>query len=142
MKTSDIMIINRLETGTAFATTIVGNEAVFVPAKITTLLSIQVGERYTAILIENKIHPEKTPWMAIRVDKLGKQPPVDHDDLTGVILNDLRENGTATVEEMANAIDYPLVSVIAKMQEMARGGLIMRRTIYAIDEADFAEADE
>jgi hypothetical protein len=32
--------------------------------------------------------------------------------------------------------------VIAKMQEMARGGMIKRKTFYAIDEADFYDGDE
>jgi len=136
------MIINRLETGTTFATTVESNQAVFIPAKITALLNVQVGERYSAILIDNKIFPEKTPYMAVRLDRIDKVKPADDDKLADMILADLRENGTATVDEMADAIDYPLASVIAKMQEMARGGLILRRTVYAIDEDDFGAGQE
>lgn len=143
MQTSEIMVINRLDTNTAFAATVDGNQSVFIPAKVACSLDIQVGERLNAILIENKTHPEKTPWMAIRIIRID---PSQHthvqDDLTKLILDDLSEGGRASVEDVAESINYPLISVIAKMQEMARGGMIKRRTFYAINEADFYDGDE
>ena len=144
MQTSEIMVINRLETNTAFAATVDGNQSVFIPAKVACSLDIQVGERLNAILIENKTHPEKTPWMAIRIIRIDpSQHTQVQDDLTKMILADLSEGGRASVEDVAESINYPLMSVIAKMQEMARGGMIKRRTFYAIDEADFYdEGDE
>jgi len=143
MQTAEIMVINKLETGTAFGSTIVGNENVFIPAKIMTLLEAKVGDRLNAILIENKIHPEKTPWMAIRIDRIGDMDRKDFvDDLAERILADLRENGSATVDDVANALGRHVVGVVAKMQEMVRSGLIMRRTFYAVDEADFGVPDE
>ena len=143
MQTSEIMVINRLDTNTAFAATVDGNHSVFIPAKVACSLDIQVGERLNAILIPNTTHP-KTPWMAIRIIRID---PLQHtqvqDDLTKMILDDLSEGGRASVEDVAESINYPLISVIAKMQEMARGGMIRRRTFYAIDEADFYdEGDE
>ena len=144
MQTSEIMVINRLDTNTAFAATVDGNQSVFIPAKVACSLDIQVGERLNAILIENKTHPEKTPWMAIRIIRIDpSQHTQVQDDLTKMILADLNEGGRASVEDVAESINYPLNSVIAKMQEMARGGMIKRRTFYAIDEADFYdEGDE
>ena len=145
MQTAEIMVINKLDTGTAFGSTIIGNENVFIPAKIMTLLEAKVGDRLNAILIENKIHPEKTPWMAIRIDRIGDMDAhrTDFgDNLAEMILADLRENGSATVDDVANALGRPVVGVVAKMQEMARSGLIMRRTFYAVDEADFGVPDE
>lgn len=144
MQTSEIMVINRLDTNTAFAATVDGNQSVFIPAKVACSLDIQVGERLNAILIENKTHPEKTPWMAIRIIRIDpSQRSQVQDDLTKMILADLNEGGRASVEDVAESINYPLNSVIAKMQEMARGGMIKRRTFYAIDEADFYdEGDE
>jgi hypothetical protein len=143
MQTAEIMVINKLETGTAFGSTIVGNENVFIPAKIMTLLEAKVGDRLNAILIENKIHPEKTPWMAIRIDRIGDMDRKDFgDDLAERILADLSENGSATVDDVASALGRPVVGVVAKMQEMVRSGLIMRRTFYAVDEADFGVPDE
>ena len=145
MQTSEIMIINRLVTGTAFATTIDSNEAVFIPAKIAVLLDANVGDKFNAILIENTSMPEKTPWMAIRLDRFDNQQSASTTmvaDLSNMILSNLREEGRATVEDMADAVDYPLTSVMAKMQEMARRGLIYRRTFYAATEQDFYDGEE
>jgi ABC-type lipoprotein release transport system permease subunit len=144
MQTSEIMIINRLETNTAFAATIDGNQSVFIPAKVAYSLDIQVGQRYNAILIENTTHPEKTPWMAIRIIRIDQSQQTQlQDDLARMILDDLSVGGRASVEDVAESINHPIVSVIAKMQEMARGGMIKRKTFYAIDEADFYdEGDE
>ena len=58
-----------------------------------------------------------------------------------MILADLREGGMATSDTVADGIDYPALSVMAKMQEMERRGVIHKRTYYAADLADF-EGDE
>lgn len=143
MQTSEIMVINRLETNTAFAATVDGNQSVFIPAKVACSLDIQVGERLNAILIPNATHPEKTPWMAIRIIRIDpSQQAQVQDDLAKMILADLSESGRATVEDVAESINQPLVNVIAKMQDMAHGGTIKRKTFYAIDEADFYDGGE
>jgi DNA-binding MarR family transcriptional regulator len=60
-------------------------------------------------------------------------------DLADMIMADLQDGGMATVEDIADAIDYPIASVVAKMQEMARRGQIYRRTFYAVNERDFVD---
>ena len=143
MQTSEVMIINRLDSGTTFATTVVGNEQIFVPGKIASLLNVQVGERYNAILIENTARPDKTPWMAIHLDRVNTVgQPASHDKVAIAVLNDLSENGAATINEMADSLDLPMPVVLSKMQEMARGGMIFRRTMYAINETDFDRGEE
>jgi hypothetical protein len=143
MQTSEIMVINRLDTSTAFAATIDSNQGVFIPAKVAASLDVQVGERFTAILIENTAHPDKTPWMAIRIVRIDPAKNAQAlDDLARMILSDLADCGRATVEEVAASINYPIASVVSKMQEMARGGMIKRKTFYALDEADFYDGDE
>jgi len=143
MQTSEIMVINKLNTNTAFGATVDSNQSVFIPAKVAASLDVQVGERFQAILIANTVHPEKTPWMAIRIVRLdAAQGTQFNDDLALAILADLRESGRATVEDVAESINVPLNNVVGKMQEMARGGTIKRRTFYAIDEADFYDGDE
>lgn len=143
MQTSEIMVINRLDTSTAFAATIDSNQGVFIPAKVAASLDVQVGERFTAILIENTAHPDKTPWMAIRIVRIDPDKNVQIlDDLARMILSDLADCGRASVEEVAASINYPIASVVSKMQEMARGGMIKRKTFYALDEADFYDGDE
>lgn len=143
MQTSEIMVINRLDTSTAFAATIDSNQGVFIPAKVAASLDVQVGERFTAILIENTAHPDKTPWMAIRIVRIDPAKNVQAlDDLARLILSDLDVWRSATVEEVADSINYPVASVVSKMQEMARGGMIKRKTFYALDEADFHDGDD
>jgi len=145
MQTSEIMVINKLVTGTAFATTIDSNQAVFIPAKISVLLDVNVGDRFNAILITNASMPGKTPWMAIWLDRFENKESASATmvaDLSNMILSNLRADGRATVEDMADAIDYPLTSVMAKMQEMAQRGLIYRRTFYAATEQDFYDGEE
>jgi hypothetical protein len=143
MQTSEIMVINRLDTSTAFAATIDSNQGVFIPAKVAASLDVQVGERFTAILIENTAHPDKTPWMAIRIVRIDPDKNAQAlDDLARMILSDLADCGRATVEEIAASINYPVTSVVSKMQEMARGGMIKRKTFYALDEADFYDGDD
>ena len=143
MQTSEIMVINRLDTSTAFAATIDSNQGVFIPAKVAASLDVQVGERFTAILIENTAHPDKTPWMAIRIVRIDPAKNVQAlDDLARLILSDLDVWRSATVEEVADSINYPVASVVSKMQEMARGGMIKRKTFYALDEADFYDGDD
>lgn len=142
MQTSEIIFINtRLPTGTAFGMTQAG-ESVFVPAKITALMDVHVGERFTATLIENMNNPGTTPWMAIRINRVDdKKTSSETYGLAELILDDLREGGMATSHTVANGIDYPALSVMAKMQEMERRGVIYKRTYYAADLADF-DGDE
>jgi len=143
MQTSEIMVINRLDTSTAFAATIDSNQGVFIPAKVAASLDVQVGERFTAILIENTAHSDKTPWMAIRIVRIDPDKNVQIlDDLARWILSDLADGGRASVEDIAASINYPVSSVVSKMQEMARGGMIKRKTFYALDEADFYDGDD
>lgn len=140
MQSSEIMIINRLPSGTAFGATVVGNETLFIPAKVAASLNVQVGQRYVAILIANTMQPDKTQWLAIRIDPSNEV--FVEDALTKTILTELSENGSATVDEIAEVVKLPSAMVAAKMQEMARAGMIKRRTFYAIDDADFYENDE
>ena len=143
MQTSEIIFINtRLPTGTAFGMTQAG-ESVFVPAKITALMDVHVGERFTATLIENMNNPGTTPWMAIRIDRVeAKKTSGETYGLAELILDDLRESGSATAEEVAESIAYPLPRVIGMLHNMGHKGLVVRRTLYAITEDDFDGDDE
>jgi hypothetical protein len=143
MQTCEIMLIHRLPTGTAFGITVKGNEAVFIPAKVTAALAAGIGEKFNAILIENTTMPEKTPWMAIRLDRADIEAEnVTGDRLADLILADLNEDGSATAKNVADSINFTLNIVTAKLQELARKGNVYRRTFYAANEADFDWADE
>ena len=144
MQLTDLIITHILPTGTTFA--VIADDmtqAVFIPSKLALMANLQQSMTVGAIIVPNLAQPGKTPWVAIKLDRGGKkiQMPAA-DTLTDMILADLREGGMATAETVSDGIDYPHLSVMAKMQEMARHGLIHQRTYYAVDPADFEGDDE
>jgi len=144
MQLTDLIITHILPTGTTFAVLADDmTQAVFIPSKLALMAGLQQSMTVGAIIIPNLAHPDKTPWVAIKLDRGGKQMQMPTSDtLTDMILADLREGGMATAETVSDGIDYPHLSVMAKMQEMARHGLIHQRTYYAVDPADFDGGDE
>ena len=143
MQLTEIMITHILPTGTTFAVMSDDmTQSVFIPSKLSLQAGLQQSMTVGAIIVPNLAQPEKTPWVAIKIDRGGKQMQMPtSDNLADMILADLREGGMATAETVSDGIDYPHLSVMAKMQEMARHGLIHQRTYYAVDPADF-EGDE
>jgi hypothetical protein len=138
------MITHILPTGTTFA--VISDDmtqSVFIPSKLSLQAGLQQSMTVGAIIVPNLAQPGKTPWVAIKLDRGGKQMQMPAaDTLIDMILADLREGGMATAETVSDGIDYPHLSVMAKMQEMARHGLIHQRTYYAVDPADFEGDDE
>jgi hypothetical protein len=142
MQTSEIMVINKLGTGTAFGVTLDSDENVFLPAKIMCMVNAQIGEKLQAILVPNTFLPERTPWMAIRIDRLKDAPPVVFvADIYSKIIDDLRENGRACVAEIADNLECEEIVVADKLQDLVRRGQIRQRMYYAINEGDFDDGD-
>lgn len=143
MQLTEIMITHILPTGTTFA--VIADDmkqSVFVPSKLSLQAGLQQSMTVGAIIVPNLTHADKTPWVAIKIDRQGKSfANGTADTLADMILADLREGGMATSDTVADGIDYPALSVMAKMQEMERRGVIYKRTYYAVDPADF-EVDE
>jgi hypothetical protein len=138
------MITHILPTGTTFA--VIADDmtqSVFIPSKLSLQAGLQQSMTVGAIIVPNLAQPDKTPWVAIKIDRQGQSfTNGTADTLTDMILTDLREGGMATAETVSDGINYPHLSVMAKMQEMARHGLIHQRTYYAVDPADFEGDDE
>ena len=143
MQLTEIMITHILPTGTTFA--VISDDmsqSVFIPSKLSLQAGLQQSMTVGAIIVPNLTHADKTPWVAIKIDRQGKSfANGTADTLADMILADLREGGMATSDTVADGIDYPAISVMAKMQEMERRGVIYKRTYYAADPADF-EGDE
>ena len=144
MQLTDLIITHILPTGTTFAVMSDDmTQSVFIPSKLSLQAGLQQSMTVGAIIVPNLTHADKTRWVAIKLDRGGKQMQMPTSDtLTDMILADLREGGMATAETVSDGIDYPHLSVMAKMQEMARHGLIHQRTYYAVDPADFEGDDE
>ena len=143
MQITEIMITHILPTGTTFAVRSDDmTQSVFIPSKLSLQAGLQQSMTVGAIIVPNLTHADKTPWVAIKIDRQGKSfTNGTADTLADMILADLREGGMATSDTVSDGIDYPALSVMAKMQEMERRGVIYKRTYYAADPADF-EGDE
>ena len=143
MQLTEIMITHILPTGTTFAVRSDDmTQSVFIPSKLSLQAGLQQSMTVGAIIVPNLTHADKTPWVAIKIDRQGKSfTNGTADTLADMILADLREGGMATSDTVSDGIDYPALSVMAKMQEMERRGVIYKRTYYAADPADF-EGDE
>ena len=143
MQLTEIMITHILPTGTTFAVRSDDmTQSVFIPSKLSLQAGLQQSMTVGAIIVPNLTHADKTPWVAIKIDRQGKSfTNGTADTLADMILADLREGGMATSDTVSDGIDYPALSVLAKMQEMERRGVIYKRTYYAADPADF-EGDE
>ena len=141
MQPTDLIITNILATGTAFA--VVADDMtqnVFIPSRLSLDAGLAPNQRVSANIVPNISQPEKTPWVAIHINRTVKpqaEPVISDNRLAERIIDDLREGGMATVDNVAESLDHPMPSVMAKMQELARRGLIHRRVYYAADEADF-----
>jgi hypothetical protein len=78
MKTTEIVVVNRLDSGTSFGVTLdEPAESVFIPARVAEAAKAEVGDRFIALLVPNTIQPDRTPWMAARIDTALPLPQVD-----------------------------------------------------------------
>lgn len=69
MKLTEIVITNALPTGTAFAATLDESPVgVFVPGRVAVASDVQIGQRVMALLVPNTTRPDRTPWMAARIE--------------------------------------------------------------------------
>lgn len=70
MSLTKIVVTSVLDTSTAFAATLSNPiEAVFVPGSVSSSVDLQVGEEVYARLVPNTYKPDRTPWMAVRIER-------------------------------------------------------------------------
>jgi DNA-binding transcriptional ArsR family regulator len=105
MSIQNVIITNILPTGTTFAATQTSpSRAVFVPAHLAEPAGVVVGEEVRATLVPNTMHPERTPWLAIKLETLAPLAPApvsNKPSTEGRVLGILREGGEWTVGDMA-----------------------------------------
>jgi hypothetical protein len=139
MQVSEIIITNIIESGTAFGAVAEGiNESVFIPSKNIQSMNLQVGERVSALLVANTSRPDKTPWLAIKVDRIDVQPTAKFkaaDKLAELILRDLDE-GYATASDIAESIGRPVSAVTQKLADLVRSGLVVEQTAFGLAEME------
>jgi hypothetical protein len=136
MQPTEIIITNKLATGTTFAVLASDmTQNVFIPSKLALDASLRPGQKVMAQIVPNMSQPEKTPWLAISLEDAG---PVSRNDTLGAfILGNLQADGRATVEEIAEDLNASDESVANKLAELFATGRVVRLTCFDLpgDEA-------
>jgi hypothetical protein len=137
MQPTEIIITNKLATGTTFAVLSSDmTQNVFIPSKLALDASLRPGQKILAQIVPNMSQPEKTPWLAISLEDAGpiQQPQSLHNALAALILGNLQADGRATVEEIAEDMNMSDAVVAAKLAELVAAGRVVRLTCFDLPE--------
>jgi hypothetical protein len=141
MQPTELIVTNRLATGTTFAVLASDmTQNVFIPSKLALDASLRPGQKVMAQIVPNMSQPEKTPWLAISLEDAGPLPEQKQslrDTLAAFILGNLQADGRATVSEIAEDLNMSDVSVANKLSELVEDGRVVRLTCFDLpgDEA-------
>jgi predicted Rossmann fold nucleotide-binding protein DprA/Smf involved in DNA uptake len=136
MQPTELIVTNRLQTGTTFAVLLSDmTQNVFIPSKLALDASLRPGQKIMAQIVPNMSQPEKTPWLAISLEDAGPiQPPQSlRDTLAELIIDDL-EDGRATVSEIAENLNMADDKIAAKLAELVKSGDVVRLTCFDLPE--------
>ena len=129
MQPTELVITNRLQTGTTFAVLSSDmTQNVFIPSKLALDASLRPGQKVMAQIVPNMSQPEKTPWLAISLESGLVAPSMDLRDRIREELG----NGAATVYELANALGAEVRDVEAELRTMR----LPHTELWALEQAD------
>jgi hypothetical protein len=129
MLPTEILITNRLQTGTAFAVLASDmTQNVFIPSKHAINAGLRPGQKILAQIVPNVTHGEKTPWVVISLEGGLVAPSMDLRDRIREELG----NGAATVYELANALGAEVRDVEAELRTMR----LPHTELWALEQAD------
>jgi hypothetical protein len=138
MQPTEIIITNKLATGTTFAVLSSDmTQNVFIPSKLALDASLRPGQKILAQIVPNMSQPEKTPWLAISLEDAGPLPEQKQslrDTLGAFILGNLQADGRATVEEIAEDMNMADEKIAAKLAELVAAGRVVRLTCFDLPE--------
>lgn len=130
-----IMITNKLHTGTAFAVLADDmTQNVFIPSKLALDANLRPGQKVQAIVVPNMTRPDRTPWLAVSI--LDDAPLPQDDALAEMILDTIAFDGRGTVEEIATSLNMADAKISAKLSELAASGQLVRLTCFDFPEED------
>jgi hypothetical protein len=132
MQPTELVITNRLQTGTTFAVLASDmTQNVFIPSKLALDASLRPGQKVMAQIVPNMSQPEKTPWLAISLEDAG---PLPQPTLAERIREELA-NGPATSYELAKFIDAEVSDVEAELRRMK----LPHTDLYALEMLDLLQ---
>jgi hypothetical protein len=129
MQPTEILITNKLATGTTFAVLASDmTQNVFIPSKLALDANLRPGQKVMAQIVPNMTQPDKTPWLAISLESGLVAPSMDLRDRIREELG----NGAATVYELANALGAEVRDVEAELRTMR----LPHTELWALEQAD------
>jgi hypothetical protein len=132
MQPTELIVTNRLQTGTTFAVLASDmTQNVFIPSKLALDASLRPGQKVMAQIVPNMSQPEKTPWLAISLEDAG---PLPQPTLADRIREELA-NGPATSYELAKFIDADVSDVEAELRRMK----LPHTDLYALEMLDLLQ---
>jgi len=132
MQPTEIIITNRLATGTTFAVLSSDmTQNVFIPSKLALDISLRPGQKIMAQIVPNTNQPDKTQWLAISLEDAG---PLPQSTLAERIREELA-NGPATSYELAKFIDADVGDVEAELRRMK----LPHTDLYALEMFDLLQ---
>jgi hypothetical protein len=141
--TQEIIITNRLPTGTTFAVRASDSTGVFVPGKVADACALRAGERVMATLVPNSSRPERTPWVAVFIDRaaLSSQESEMADSIDSAVKASL-EAGMLNMAEIIAEVGCRPMQVVEAVTRLVDLGQIKTKTFYALRERDFSAEPE
>ena len=132
MQPTELIVTNRLQTGTTFAVLSSDmTQNVFIPSKLALDASLRPGQKVMAQIVPNMSQPDKTPWLAISLEDAG---PLPQPTLADRIREELA-NGPATSYELAKFIDADVSDVEAELRRMK----LPHTDLYALEMLDLLQ---
>lgn len=138
-----IIVTHILDSKTAFAATKKSpSEGVFIPSKISQMFSLVAGQEVEAVLVPNTMQPDRTPWLAVRVEPI---PPATlrketkAKELVSIkVERVVKAGGVWTVQDLAEELEIEdEVSIEKALRSMyARGDCAKFQMLWASDNGD------
>lgn len=128
-----IIISNILPSDTAFAVLADDrSQSVFIPPTVARAVRLELGETVEAVIVPNTSRPDKTPWCAVRIERAVND--ANAETLRAEIVEDLRENGSATTMELAEKLGRLPQLVRDELRKMATDGVVETATVWVLTE--------
>jgi DNA-binding transcriptional ArsR family regulator len=128
MQLTEIIITNILASRSAFAVHADDMaQNVYIPSHLMQDERLQRGMTVSALLAPNVTRPDKTQWLAIRIEPRG---PAQH-PIAARILEDMQQ-GPATASEISESISVPDGTVQLHLNALFEQGQLNREYLYDI----------
>lgn len=130
-----VICINVLSSGTAFGVRTDTGEQVFIPANVSQSVDLAVGDMDTAMLITNTLHPDKTPWFALRIDRAATTAAIIPAAPTKTLDEKVREfvyaSQYVTTAEVAEAMGVETATAGNSLARLFRDGCVAKADVFA-----------